>query len=327
MNKTYLLEKLIILLNKKLNIREVSWTCSVYGHGKALRAMIGYPEEIPILALMAHGVSGGCELAPHEIEASGRIYIGWQEKLPDLAKRLCKKQAIWIPHPYPVYRVMKNYKPSIDRVGTLAFYPHTTPNDYLLNWSAEGYLDKLINLNSKYHPISIMLHHHDLDKETIALIEGKGLKWLTCGNPFDPIFVDNFYQIACQHAFATSPAWGSQVAYLTELGVPYFFYGDEPSYYNVSDPNLPVGLVKPSTVLESSFLSFTQDVFKFTENPEVTLNARQLASELLGLERSCDASAIKFQLLSNYIRLVPVLLIKQVLSTSPIVRSLKALFA
>jgi hypothetical protein len=280
-------------------LHDTSWTSKAYGHGKAFKKTIGYPEWLPLLAVVAHGVSCGTEFAKHEIDSLENIYIGWQPNLGKYSGRIYGKKILWIPHPWPLYRQQKGYAPRENRSGTLAFYPHTTPHDHHVNWSSEGYLDDLKELDEKFHPISIMLHHHDVTIENCELIRSKNLRWFTCGDPFAPSFVDNFYDIVCHHAYGTSPGWGSQVAYVVELGIPYFYYGQEPVYMNRSDQNYPQGIIKPSND-ESKFFDYTQSVFAFNENPVITSEARKLVIDLLGLDRPLNKARIKQVLYINY---------------------------
>ena len=231
------------LLKDPLLFFSLSWTAEIYGLGKSLRYISEYPQWLPIDAVFCHGVNFEPRLYKHERENPARIYIGWHPQLIENNNTINSKKIIRIPHPWVRYRHLMNYQLQESRSGTIVFYPHTTGSDRL-EWDPRSYLESLRGLEEKFQPITICLHHHDATPNNRKLIEEYNFQSVTLGDPFSRMFVDKFYELVCQFKFATSTDWGSQTAYCTELGLPYFYFGKTHSIVNVSDENLPKGLVK-----------------------------------------------------------------------------------
>jgi hypothetical protein len=83
---------------------------------------------------------------------------------------------------------------------------------------------------------------HDIKAGLHKELRRHGFPLVTAGNALSTNFVDRFYDLVKDYAYATSQTWGSQVAYCVELGVPYFFMGERPELLNISDKNLPKGV-------------------------------------------------------------------------------------
>jgi hypothetical protein len=98
-----------------------------------------------------------------------------------------------------------------------------------------------MNLPKKYQPVTICLHMHDINKGLYRKFIKYGLSVVTAGNAFDYRFLERFYKILQNHAFATSNMISSYTALSIEMGIPFFIYGEPQIFINKSDGNLPLG--------------------------------------------------------------------------------------
>jgi hypothetical protein len=219
------------------------WTSEIYSFGKCFRYWTKYPRLLPLFVYSDHGVGLHSQLFPHELENSAKVHLTWHPMKEQRYKNFGNKKVIQIIHPWISYRQLKGRTRSINHSGTLVFYAHGTSEVKFVGHDTEEYFEELRKLPDKFQPVVLCLHMLDIKAGIHKKLRRHGFPIVTAGNTSAVDFVDHFYTLVKNYSYATSQAWGSNVAYCVELGVPYFFLGDRPDLVNISDQNLPEGVV------------------------------------------------------------------------------------
>jgi hypothetical protein len=220
----------------------VHWTSELYSLGKCLRSWTGYPEVFPLFVYSDHGVGLHSHLFPHEIENPARLHLTWNpaKELRNAASD--HKRVIQVIHPWISYRRKRGIARAQSPRGTLVFFMHGTDAVHWQGHDSEEYFKQLRELPDALQPVVLCLHMHDIRAGVHKKLRHYGFPIVTAGNTMATDFVDRFYDLIKEFSYATAQTWGSYAAYCVELGVPFFFLGEQPKLVNVADPNLPAGI-------------------------------------------------------------------------------------
>ncbi len=220
----------------------VYWTSEVYSFGKCFRSWTKYPKVLPLFVEADHGVGLASQLFPRDFESQTKVYFTWHLIKEQRYKNYFpKKKVIQIIHPWIPYRRLQGITRSERPQGTLVFFTHSTTAVKWEGHDTEEYFEQLRGLPDRFQPVVLCLHMHDIKAGLHKELRRHGFSIVTAGNSLSTDFVDRFYDLVKDYAYATSQTWGSQVAYCVELGVPYFFLGERPKLINLADKNLPMG--------------------------------------------------------------------------------------
>jgi hypothetical protein len=91
-----------------------------------------------------------------------------------------------------------------------------------------------VNINKKYHPISICLLFTDIEKKIHIKLRKYKIPLITAGHINNINFVDNFYKMISLFKYAAAPKTifiGSSFFYCIDFGMPYFFIGKKDLKY------------------------------------------------------------------------------------------------
>ncbi|MCG9067877.1 hypothetical protein [Laribacter hongkongensis] len=185
--------------------------------------------------------------------------------------------------PFVYYRKHNNIATSDKATGTIAFPAHSTPSiDDLTGYVV--YMESLKSLPQKFHPITVCLHMHDINKGLhIAFLEA-GFNVETAGNSSNQEFNANFYSIISRFKYATSNVAGSYLYYTIELGIPFFLHGPKPVWDNKSDQNIEKGRYAP---WEIGYGKIVHDLFQVKDIeryiPVISDAQREFVEKHLGL--------------------------------------------
>lgn len=216
------------------------WTAEVYSFGKYIRKYGRYPMSLPLCIGTDHGASGADKIYEHEIHCDAPVQFYHVPETVKMWRKRFTKPCYVLFSPFVFYRRHNNIIISEQAKGTIVFAAHTTPDiDDLSN--VEEYIENIKKLPEQYHPLSICLHYHDVNKGMHKVFLKKGFRVFCAGNPHDYRFVENFYNILRQHKYSTSNLVMSCLFYSVEMGIPHFIYGNPPVLINKSDPNLEIG--------------------------------------------------------------------------------------
>lgn len=224
------------------------WTTKVYSLGKYLREYGYYPSWLPLCVYIDHGVVCS-EQKPfkHELESDAPVQLVHAPRSKIEWEKHSKKPCFIMFSPFVFYRRKHKIVPSADAKGTIAFPAHSTPSiDDVSN--IEIYIKQLLDLSEKFHPVSVCLHMHDINKGKHHIFIKNKIQVHTAGNIFDEGFAERFYDIIKNYKYATSNMAGSYIHYCIEMNINFFIYGDKQKFININDSNLPNGVYEPYNV-------------------------------------------------------------------------------
>lgn len=215
-------------------------TAEVYGFGKQIRAYGYFPKWLPLCVYTDHSPGDRDVCYAHELASSAPVQLYHSPNRVGRWKALSKKPCYCFYSPSVFYRKTKGIEKAIDAKGTLAFPAHTTPSIDDIS-DMQIYINKLKKLPEEYQPVSVCLHMVDINKGMHKIFIANGFNVYTAGNIYDERFIPRFYSIIRYFKYSTSNLGGSYLYYSVEMGIPFFLYGDEPSFVNKDDPNIEKG--------------------------------------------------------------------------------------
>jgi hypothetical protein len=170
-----------------------------------------------------HGIALSSVPLREEIDSPSNFHVTWstwRENLPFPDN----KTVIRVQHPWIPFRKKTGFQLSPSPSGTLSFLPHSVPGQASEKFDVSSYIDSVLSLPSKFHPVVFCIHSHDITRELIDKISASGSRVATVGNSLYPAYVNRFYRLVSKFEYATSPTVGSQLFYCEELGLKYFLY-------------------------------------------------------------------------------------------------------
>lgn len=259
------------------------WTSEIYSFGKYLRLYGFYPSWLPLYVYMEHGVAINKveEIPPHELNNDAYCHFYMDARKIPYFKEKSTKPCYPLKSLSVYCRKRNNYKQSPEAKGSLFFFSHSTP-DIENEMNLKELFQELKTLPEQMQPVCVCLHMHDINKGVHKQFIGNGFPVYTAGNTLDNRFADRFYSLIKNFKYTFSNEIGSYTFYSVEMGIPFFFYGSEPVYYNVSDENIPSGRY---TINQQDFYREMVRLFSYSGfNVELTEEQVQFTKMKLGLE-------------------------------------------
>ena len=309
-------EELIYLCDiktySKNNIPFLFWTTEIYGFGKCYRDWLNFPSFLPIPFYGDHGVDLSGDLALHEKNNKSKIHLTWNKFRFENKANSNFKKLLYITNPWVLYRRKQNIQLKDNRHGTIIFYSHTNIGIEFENDNHDSYFDDLSKLDPKFAPFVICIHMHDVNKGLHKKLRKYNYPIITVGNSLNQNFVDRFYDIIINFKYATSNKIGSQLFYSTEIGLPYFLYGEPPSLINYTEINIPLGKVKSFDPISENLTNEIRNSFCKPQQM-ITIEQKNLTTKILGLDSKININKLKYYFIIESLRLMPhylVLIIK-----------------
>jgi hypothetical protein len=270
-------------LFKYLNNRKcIYWTAEIYGFGKWIRKYGFYPSFLPLAIYTDHG-AGYDENFPyqnsHEINSDAVVMFYHSYLSVEKFKLYSKKPVFTLFSPFVFARKSLKIEKKEESIGTLYFYSHSTPsiND---NKSLLDYIKEINLIPKKFHPISICLHYHDINKGVDKQLKNYGFNIVSAGNPTDENFTENFYKIISCYNYAMSNSIGSYTFYCIEMGLPFSLIGEPPKLMNHSDLNINLG--EFNSYLKHEMYLQMSDLFS-GYNSEISYEQHEIVKNGLGM--------------------------------------------
>jgi len=278
------------------------WTSEIYSFGKCLRLWGKYPDFLPLFVYSDHGVGLRSHLFPHELANQAKVHFTWHPVKEKRNKDSAGKKVIQIIHPWISYRRLRGITRSKKPKGTLAFFTHSTTATKWEGHDTEEYFEQLRGLPDRFQPVVLCLHMHDIKAGLHKELRCHGFPIVTAGNTLSTNFVDRFYDLVKDYAYATSQTWGSQVAYCVELGVPYFFLGERPELINIADKNLPTGVAPQYwDSYHEEYAKKAEALFRLPVD-SVTGEQREFVESLLGVDSRITRGQVSWILWREFFR-------------------------
>ncbi len=207
----------------EINFRH-HWSSEIYGQGKAFRNIFRFPRWMPLLFTSDHGAALASDFDPSMFEFPKllKFHITWSEPVADNIRRRSeiKGRVMLAPHPWLVYRKMSHIELLPNRVGTIFFAFHSSPQTRTPNLNDDKTIEYLKQLPDNQKPVTVCFYHPDLQTARAKIYEAAGFYVTSAGDTRAYDFVDNFYKLVSNYAFAISQGLGSQVVFCTEIGIP-----------------------------------------------------------------------------------------------------------
>jgi hypothetical protein len=212
-----------------------------YSFGKLIREYGYYPSLLPLNIYHQHGAGRVLANTPYKHDLESKAYYMFVNNCDDIQMyNDAGMNCCVMLHPFIYYRNSRKIEKSKYATGTIVFPSHITPDvDDLSDTSV--YIEQLLKLPEIYKPLCICMSWVDITHNRHKIWMQYGFPVYTVGHAYHEDFVKRFYDLIRNFKFMTSNSIGSQTYYAVEMGIPFFLYGEEPMYYNKSDPYIEAG--------------------------------------------------------------------------------------
>lgn len=246
-----------------------------YSQGKIYREYANFPSWKPLYIYSEHGVEFDV-VGNHEIENDAEAMFVFSDGKLENYKKVSNKPVYRVIQPLVWYRREHKINQVKNAKGTIAFPSHSTP-DTEARFDVETYIKQLKNLPDEMQPVCVCLFMTDVLNGMHKIFMDSNIPVYTAGNVWDVNFVDKYYDILKHFKYSTSNYIGTYAFYSVEMGIPFSLYGANCTFYNNTDPNIPVGIQKMS---EREI--FDSSVFEGI-NFKITKQQKDLVYSCLGL--------------------------------------------
>jgi len=214
---------------------------SIYGLYAIIREYASCPSTLPLLCRYEHGWNPLPKANPYDVLTDKPLMLVWSRRRLQEWNEESSIPAAISGAPFVHYRKLRQIEKDITANGTVAFPAHSTP---LIDavFDIDGYCKQLKSLPIEFHPITICLHAHDLERKKDVIYKKYGFNVVTAGPIWVPgfEFVQKFYEILRSHKYATSNQVGSYSFYAVEMGIPFFIFGESAELKNSGrEPLMP----------------------------------------------------------------------------------------
>ena len=213
---------------------------SIYGLHAIIKEYASCPPTLPLYCRYQHGWDPTPKADPYDAQTDKPLMLVWSSSRLKIWNEESSIPAAIVGAPFVHYRRSRNFEKDINARGTVAFPAHSTS---LIDavFDIDEYCKLLKSLPSEFHPITICLHLHDMERKKDVIYKKHGFNVVTAG----PIwvlgfeFVEKFYEILRSHKYATSNQVGSYSFYAVEMGIPFFIFGEPANLENSGEPLMP----------------------------------------------------------------------------------------
>lgn len=254
-----------------------------YGQDRIVRRYLNYPNWLPFNAQIQHGWYAA---QIHDVKRLGQIEVMlvWSKRIASEWKEISDKNVFIIGAPFVIYKESKEIRQADDAKGTVVFPDHSSPGSFV-KFDVESYSKALNNLPPEMKPITVCLHHRDMDYYG-PLFSLHGFPVVTAGDSRQRKdgFVKNFYEILRKHKYSSSNEIGSYTFYSIDMNIPFFLYG--PLAISVSRQNDNIIYERDNFLIQCRSL--------FSEiTTQISPAQREFVSAETGLYDRADPYAIK----------------------------------
>ena len=227
----------------KGNAKWLYWPSEVYSFGKYYREQAFYPSFLPLHVYSIHGVEVGATVYPHELNNdSEAMFVFSKEKQQAFMEKSKKPCYITIP-PLIWYRKHHKIKQDKNARGTIVFPCHSIPTEEAV-FDLQNFISEIKSLPRDMQPVCVCLHMHDINKGQHKVFLENGIPVYTAGNAFDKRYGKRFYDILKHFKYSCSNLVGSYAFYSIEMGIPFSLISEQPTYFNHSNSENPLGELK-----------------------------------------------------------------------------------
>lgn len=240
-----------------------------------------------------HGWSVLDGVMPYDLTHNVDLMLCWNKRYRDDWRKKSKIPCEIVAAPFIIYRRENHIEKSRNAKGTIAYPAHSTDvskSDY----NIDKYCELLRSLPEEFQPVTVSLHHCDIDEYAMDKeYEKRGFKTVCASyNQGDKQFYEAFYDILKNFKYATSNEPGSYTFYAVEMGIPFFILG-EPSV-TVDDEHLdPNWDYNCQTILDYKWGKIAYELFSNKPFGVITREQKDFVESEAGIKDGLSKSELK----------------------------------
>ncbi len=218
---------------------ELYWPNANYGLARTLKEYAGYPLDLPVNAIIPHGVyHDRVNVFPGEKNAPLPAVLNYPDYRADAWAAVSDKLVVPSASPflYALHIHCEEYgEGKHDLGGTLFFPAHSTSGiDKSGDWGAV--MDELDALDDKYKtpmsarqaepPVQVCIHWSDYNKGLHRKFTERGYKIVSAGSQHLPGFFTRILHLLGRHTYAASNDVGAAVYHPAAMGMQTLLIGE-----------------------------------------------------------------------------------------------------
>jgi len=257
-----------------------------YGISRILKDYAQIDHKYSLKAVIPHGVIFNfTSYTNFEIYNNLPFIFCYPNYRKNIYRKKTNKFVISFASPY-VYlnKMLEPLTRDNERKGLLFFPAHST-HHLEADMDHEKIANKLSNLDSEYHPISICIYWKDFLNGKHIAYEKRGFKIVSAGHIYDENFLIRLYFLLSNHKYASSNDIGSSLFYSVKSGCSFFFLEGGNILYKGNPDILSRDHPKKSIVISDYIYNkFSSPTEKITQDQiqivDYFLNSKYLLSPL-----------------------------------------------
>ncbi|MBR6164261.1 hypothetical protein IKQ26_10305 [bacterium] len=229
-----------------------------------------------------------------DLERDLDLMLCWNKRFQEDWVQKSKVPCEIITAPFVIYRRENKIERSKDAKGTLAYPAHSIKGKKA-QYDIDKYCELLRSLPEEFQPVTISLHHSDIDEYNMDKeYEKRGLKTVCASyGQGDKQFYEAFYDILKNFRYTTSNEPGSYSFYSVEMGIPFFILGEPSVTDNSQGADKNVEAKKNMSILDYKYGKIAFDLFSHKPYGEITQEQKDFVYSELGLNNSLNKEELK----------------------------------
>jgi hypothetical protein len=253
---------------REFSTSEIFSANGFYGLDRVLKLYAGVDPNHPLKMVIPHGI----EMDDTQFwKAEAHTPLPMVSCAPrEVRKYTQQTDKVAIPNATPFVYVCGLLDGSAppERSGTLFFLAHST-HRVTARSPLDDLAERLLALGEEFQPVSVCVYWRDYMLGHHLPFERRGLRIVSSGHMYDPLFLFRLYRLCSAHRYACSNELGSHVFYTVKAGCSFFLLGEAAAYeFEHSQATADV------TVLPSAIRARLQNLF---QHPLPQASAEQLA--------------------------------------------------
>lgn len=241
-----------------------------------------------------HGWMAAETVPAIDLERDIDLMLFWNKRLKSDWETKSKVKCEVITSPFVVYRRENNIVQSPEAKGTIAYPAHST-HKIKLEYDIDEYCEILRSLPEEFQPVTISLHHSDIEEYAMDKeYEKRGFKTVCASyNQGGKQFYEAFYDILKNYKYATSNEPGSYSFYAIEAGIPFFIAGNPSHFSNEDGEDKNCEAKKNMSVIDLKYGKYAYDLFSSGARGVITPEQKEFVESELGIKDGLSKEELK----------------------------------
>lgn len=231
---------------------------------------------------------------PNDLTRDIDLMLCWNKRFKDDWDKKSQVQCEIITAPFVIYRKENKIEQSKNARGTLAYPSHSTDKSKA-EYNIDEYCELLRSLPDEFQPVTISLHHSDIDNYNMDKeYEKRGFKTVCASyGQGNKQFYEAFYDILKNYKYTTSNEPGSYTFYSVEMGIPFFILGTPSITDNSEGLDNNIEAKKQISILDYKYGKITYDLFSNKPFGEITQEQKDFVESELGIKDGLSKDELK----------------------------------